>query len=303
MKKINNKFFKYIFLIIASLTLALFFTSVQELKLGNAYQTVKPGNLIKSNKDIIADNFYQSAKFENEFLQNIVITLTATTSDKWTNENDKNGAKEVLENVKQIKFFIENRKNNEIYTNTKNKSSDEFKSKESGYYNIDINFSNGEGLYIRNINNTVKQGKFDTTRFNGLWDDDDLSINMIYPKEPSEYSKDKYFYENDLLNFYNDFKYNINIVDDLITTAIVSGLIGLLSLILYSINKSKLFKKQYLKLSKIPIEIYIGFICIAGYYSAMYFSYIPSITIKFTFILLVLMFISYVNTFSDKKIY
>lgn len=301
MKKIDNKFLKYIFLIIASLALALFFTCVQELKLGNAYQTVKPGNLIRDNKSIISDNFYESAKFENEFLQNIVITLTGSTSDKWTNEDDKNDAKEVLKDVNQIKFFIENRKNNEIYTNTKSKSSDEFKSKESGYCNIDINFSKGEGLYIRNINNAIKQAKFDTNTFRGLWDDDDLSINMIYPKEPSEYSKDKYFYEGDLLNFYNDFKYNINIVNDLITTAIVSVAIGLLSLILYSINKSKLFKKQYLKLSKIPIEIYIGFICIAGYYSAMYFSYIPSITIKFTFILLVLMFISYVNTFNDKK--
>lgn len=301
MKKIDNKFLKYIFLIIASLALAVFFTCVQELKLGNAYQTVKPGNLIRNDKSIISDNFYESAKFENEFLQNIVITLTGSTSDKWSNENDKNDAKEVLKDVNQIKFFIENRKNNEIYTNTKSKSSDEFKSKESGYCNIDINFSNGEGLYIRNINNAIKQAKFDTNRFNGLWDDDNLSINMIYPKEPSEYSKDKYFYEGDLLNFYNDFKYNINIVNDLITTSIVSGAIGLLALILYSINKSKLFKKQYLKLSKIPIEIYIGFICIAGYYSSMYFSYIPSITIKFAFILLVLMFISYVNTFNEKK--
>lgn len=301
MKKIDNKFLKYIFLIIASLALALFFTCVQELKLGNEYQTVKPGNLIRDNKSIISDNFYESAKFENEFLQNIVITLTGSTSDKWTNEDDKNDAKEVLKDVNQIKFFIENRKNNEIYTNTKSKSSDEFKSKESGYCNIDINFSKGEGLYIRNINNAIKQAKFDTNTFRGLWDDDDLSINMIYPKEPSEYSKDKYFYEGDLLNFYNDFKYNINIVNDLITTAIVSVAIGLLSLILYSINKSKLFKKQYLKLSKIPIEIYIGFICIVGYYSSMYFSYIPSISIKFTFILLVTMFISYVNTFNDKK--
>lgn len=301
MKKIDNKFLKYIFLIIASLALALFFTCVQELKLGNEYQTVKPGNLIRDNKSIISDNFYESAKFENEFLQNIVITLTGSTSDKWTNEDDKNDAKEVLKDVNQIKFFIENRKNNEIYTNTKSKSSDEFKSKESGYCNIDINFSKGEGLYIRNINNAIKQAKFDTNTFRGLWDDDDLSINMIYPKEPSEYSKDKYFYEGDLLNFYNDFKYNINIVNDLITTAIVSVAIGLLSLILYSINKSKLFKKQYLKLSKIPIEIYIGFICIVGYYSSMYFSYIPSISIKFTFILLVMMFISYVNTFNDKK--
>lgn len=301
MKKIDNKFLKYIFLIIASLALALFFTCVQELKLGNEYQTVKPGNLIRDNKSIISDNFYESAKFENEFLQNIVITLTGSTSDKWTNEDDKNDAKEVLKDVNQIKFFIENRKNNEIYTNTKSKSSDEFKSKESGYCNIDINFSKGEGLYIRNINNAIKQAKFDTNTFRGLWDDDDLSINMIYPKEPSEYSKYKYFYEGDLLNFYNDFKYNINIVNDLITTAIVSVAIGLLSLILYSINKSKLFKKQYLKLSKIPIEIYIGFICIVGYYSSMYFSYIPSISIKFTFILLVMMFISYVNTFNDKK--
>lgn len=301
MKKIDNKFLKYIFLIIASLALALFFTCVQELKLGNEYQTVKPGNLIRDNKSIISDNFYESAKFENEFLQNIVITLTGSTSDKWTNEDDKNDAKEVLKDVNQIKFFIENRKNNEIYTNTKSKSSDEFKSKESGYCNIDINFSKGEGLYIRNINNAIKQAKFDTNTFRGLWDDDDLSINMIYPKEPSEYSKDKYFYEGDLLNFYNDFKYNINIVNDLITTVIVSVAIGLLSLILYSINKSKLFKKQYLKLSKIPIEIYIGFICIVGYYSSMYFSYIPSISIKFTFILLMMMFISYVNTFNDKK--
>lgn len=300
MRNINNKKLKYVFLIIATIAWSLFYINTQEIFSGTAYQAVKPGNLLNKDKKIISDNLYETEKFENEFLQNILITIPITISEKGYFDKDRNDAKDVLKNVTQTKFFIENKSNNKIYTNTKNKNMNEFKSKEKNYCNIELDFVDGNTLYAKTIDNNKKATHVDTTTFQGL-SYEPVRINMAFPKKPIENNKDGYFYDDDLVNEYNDFVYYKDKINKLILVSVTTFLVGAISSILCLTNKARLFKSEKSLYNKIPLELNLLIIFIMGYYSNLKFSYIPSFIIKTVFVLMSLVLMENFIGLTNKK--
>ncbi|MDK2586848.1 sensor histidine kinase [Romboutsia sedimentorum] len=300
MRNINNKKLKYVFLIIATISWSLFYINTQEIFSGTAYQVVKPGNLLNKDKKIISDNLYETAKFENEFLRNIFTTATMIVSNNEYTEEDINWAKDVLKNVTQTKLFIENKSKNKIYTNMKSKNMNEFKSKEKDYCNIELDFVEDNTFYAKTIDNNKKSIHTYEGIFKGLTYDD-VKINMTFPKKPIENNKDKSFYDDELVNYYNDFVYYKDKIDKLILVSVTTFLVAVISSILCLTNKGRLFKSEKSLYNKIPLELNLLIIFIMGYYSNLKFSYIPSLTIKTVFVLTILVFIENFIGLTNKK--
>ena len=300
MRNINNKKLKYVFLIIATIAWSLFYINTQEIFSGTAYQVVKPGNLLNKDKKIISDNLYETAKFENGFLQNILTTANMIPSNGKNSEVDINWAKDVLKNVTQTKLFIESGYNNKSYTNTKSKNMNEFKSKEKNYCNIELDFVDGNHLYAKTIDNNKKA----TPAFEGIFNwltYENVRINMAFPKKPIENNKDGYFYDEDLVNDYNDFVYYKDKIDKLILVSVTTFLVGVISSILCLTNKARLFKSEKSLYNKIPLELNLLIIFIMGYYSNLKFSYIPSFILKIVFVLTILVLVENFIGLTNKK--
>ncbi|MDK2564190.1 sensor histidine kinase [Romboutsia sedimentorum] len=307
MRNINNKKLKYVFLIIATIAWSLFYINTQEIFSGTAYQAVKPGNLLNKDKKIISDNLYETEKFENEFLSNIVGSISAMISEEKDYENkryyeiDTNKAKESLKNITKTKLFIENGSNNRIYTNTKYKNINEFNSKENDYCNIEIDaLNNGGTLYSKTIDNEKKIVELDEVLFLGAYIPSD-KINILLPKKPIENIKDKSFYDDELVNDYNDFVYYKDKINKLILVSVTTFLVGAISSILCLTNKARLFKSEKSLYNKIPLELNLLIIFIMGYYSNLKFSYIPSFIIKTVFVLMSLALVENFIGLTNKK--
>lgn len=307
MRNINNKKLKYVFLIIATISWSLFYINTQEIVCGTAYQVVKPGDLLNKDKKIISDNLYETAKFENQFLSNTIGSIDAMVLEEKDYENKKdyeiytNKAKESLKNVTQIKFFIENGSNNKTYTNTKYKNINEFKLKENDYCNIEIDSINNDGiLYSKTIDNEKKITELNDKLFGGAYIPSE-KINIVLPKKPIENIKDKSFYDDELVNDYNDFVYYKDKIDKLILVSVTTFLVGAISSILCLINKARLFKSEKSLYNKIPLEINLLIISIMGVVSIVILGLSMAFVIKFVFALTILVFIKNFIGLTNKK--
>ena len=299
MKKTNKKILKFITLIILLISTAIFGAIVGDLFFGYTYRQIKPSNLIKNSNIQHASNFFESDAFESNVLQNILTSMEISTSSKYPKE-DIVDARRRLDEIKGMKFFIENNSTGEVYSNTSFINNEEFRKYQKDYYNLDIDFQDNSVTYTKIINN--KRNVYKLNRANNYWGtEDNLKISMSLPKQIN-YKLDYY----DSLGFkwnYNQFEHYKNLSKDLIKVLIISAIISIISLITFIKNKEKLINKDSLILKiykKIPLEIYIFIFLVLGMFAVLDVSSRWSVILKFIFLSFTFIWISYFINL-DKK--
>lgn len=291
MKKTNKKILKFITLIILLISTAICGAIAGDLFFGYTYRQIKPSNLINNSNIPHASNFFESDAFESNVLPNIVTSMEISTSSKYPKE-DIVDARRRLDEIKGMKFFIENNSTGEVYSNTSFINNEEFRKYQKDYYNLDIDFQDNSVTYTKIINN--KRNEYKLNRANNYWGtEENLKISMSLPKQIN-YKLDYY----DSLGFkwnYNQFQHYKNLSKDLIKVLIISAIISIISLITFIKNKEKLINKDSLILkiyTRIPLEIYTFIFLVLGMFSILDVSSRWSVILKFIFLSFVFIWIS-----------
>jgi signal transduction histidine kinase len=289
MKKLNNKGFKYVCLILLLISTSIFGATLEELIYGYSYNRINHSYILNNDKKIYADNFYETDKFDNELLQNILNRMyVVTSSEEIYGEQSKADAKKALDEFNDIKFFVKNDLNNNIYTNTGYKTNDEFRRNEKDYCNLEIDFNDNSDTYTKIIDNKRTSAKTTRDLFRGI-PKDNLTISIALPEKPNEP------YDTMGINsYYYEFEHYKELSNNLFKILIVSGIIAIISFIAYMINKKELINKESLIFKiykKIPLEIYILMFCITGFLAIIEVQYIISIIFKFVFLTLIFIWI------------
>ncbi|MDU0296313.1 hypothetical protein RWY47_05420, partial [Paraclostridium sp. MRS3W1] len=268
MKKINKKILKFITLIILLISTAICGAIAGDLFFGYTYRQIKPSNLINNSNIPHASNFFESDAFESRILPNILTSMEISTSSKYPKEEIVD-ARRRLDEIKGMKFFIENNSTGEVYSNTSFINNEEFRKYQKDYYNLDIDFQDNSVTYTKIINN--KRNEYKLNRANNYWGtEENLKISMSLPKQIN-YKLDYY----DSLGFkwnYNQFQHYKNLSKDLIKVLIISAIISIISLITFIKNKEKLINKDSLILkiyTRIPLEIYTFIFLVLGMFSIL----------------------------------
>ncbi|MGL5756268.1 MAG: sensor histidine kinase [Paraclostridium sp.] len=280
--KINNKGFKYVCLILLLISTSIFGATLEESIYGNTYERIKQSTISNNDKKIYADNFYESDKFDNELLQNILDRMyVATSSKEMYGEQSKIDARRELDDFKDMKFFIKNDLNNNIYTNTKYKTNDEFRKNQKDYCNLEVDFNDSGDTYTKIIDNKRISVKTNRHLFWGI-PKDNLTISISLPEKPNE-SYDTFGFSS----YYYEFEHYKELSISLFKGLMVSGISAIISFIAYLINKKELINKESLILrvyKKMPLEIYILMFCISGFLAIINVQYIISIILKLIFL-------------------
>lgn len=291
MKKTNKKILKFITLIILLISTAICGAIAGDLFFGYTYRQIKPSNLINNSNIPHASNFFESDAFESRILPNILTSMEISTSSKYPKE-DIVDARRRLDEIKGMKFFIENNSTGEVYSNTSFINNEEFRKYQKDYYNLDIDFQDNSVTYTKIINN--KRNEYKLNRANNYWGtEENLKISMSLPKQIN-YKLDYY----DSLGFkwnYNQFQHYKNLSKDLIKVLIISATISIISLITFIKNKEKLINKDSLILkiyTRIPLEIYTFIFLVLGMFSILDVSSRWSVILKFIFLSFVFIWIS-----------
>lgn len=291
MKKTNKKILKFITLIILLISTAICGAIAGDLFFGYTNRQIKASDLIKNSNIEHASNFFESDAFESNVLPNIVTSMEISTSSKYPKE-DIVDARRRLDEIKGMKFFIENNSTGEVYSNTSFINNEEFRKYQKDYYNLDIDFQDNSVTYTKIINN--KRNEYKLNRANNYWGtEENLKISMSLPKQIN-YKLDYY----DSLGFkwnYNQFQHYKNLSKDLIKVLIISAIISIISLITFIKNKEKLINKDSLILkiyTRIPLEIYTFIFLILGMFSILDVSSRWSVILKFIFLSFVFIWIS-----------
>lgn len=291
MKKTNKKILKFITLIILLISTAICGAIAGDLFFGYTYRQIKPSNLINNSNIPHASNFFESDAFESRILPNILTSMEISTSSKYPKEEIVD-ARRRLDEIKGMKFFIENNSTGEVYSNTSFINNEEFKKYQKDYYNLDIDFQDNSVTYTKIINN--KRNEYKLNRANNYWGtEENLKISMSLPKQIN-YKLDYY----DSLGFkwnYNQFQHYKNLSKDLIKVLIISAIISIISLITFIKNKEKLINKDSLILkiyTRIPLEIYTFIFLVLGMFSILDVSSRWSVILKFIFLSFVFIWIS-----------
>lgn len=291
MKKTNKKILKFITLIILLISTAICGAIAGDLFFGYTYRQIKPSNLINNSNIPHASNFFESDAFESRILPNILTSMEISTSSKYPKEEIVD-ARRRLDEIKGMKFFIENNSTGEVYSNTSFINNEEFRKYQKDYYNLDIDFQDNSVTYTKIINN--KRNEYKLNRANNYWGtEENLKISMSLPKQIN-YKLDYY----DSLGFkwnYNQFQHYKNLSKDLIKVLIISAIISIISLITFIKNKEKLINKDSLILkiyTRIPLEIYTFIFLVLGMFSILDVSSRWSVILKFIFLSFVFIWIS-----------
>lgn len=291
MKKTNKKILKFITLIILLISTAICGAIAGDLFFGYTYRQIKPSNLINNSNIPHASNFFESDAFESRILPNILTSMEISTSSKYPKE-DIVDARRRLDEIKGMKFFIENNSTGDVYSNTSFINNEEFRKYQKDYYNLDIDFQDNSVTYTKIINN--KRNEYKLNRANNYWGtEENLKISMSLPKQIN-YKLDYY----DSLGFkwnYNQFQHYKNLSKDLIKVLIISAIISIISLITFIKNKEKLINKDSLILkiyTRIPLEIYTFIFLVLGMFSILDVSSRWSVILKFIFLSFVFIWIS-----------
>ncbi|MCE9674345.1 sensor histidine kinase [Paraclostridium bifermentans] len=290
-KKTNKKILKFITLIILLISTAICGAIAGDLFFGYTYRQIKPSNLINNSNIPHASNFFESDAFESRILPNILTSMEISTSSKYPKE-DIVDARRRLDEIKGMKFFIENNSTGEVYSNTSFINNEEFRKYQKDYYNLDIDFQDNSVTYTKIINN--KRNEYKLNRANNYWGtEENLKISMSLPKQIN-YKLDYY----DSWGFkwnYNQFQHYKNLSKDLIKVLIISAIISIISLITFIKNKEKLINKDSLILkiyTRIPLEIYTFIFLVLGMFSILDVSSRWSVILKFIFLSFVFIWIS-----------
>ncbi|MGL5329383.1 MAG: sensor histidine kinase [Peptostreptococcaceae bacterium] len=248
-------------------------------------------------KKILEDDFYKSNYFENYTINPIVTWIYNSvineedslqqekfmlegTYSTWDEEKQKDieivptkedaikGLEEIkkdsikeLDKIKNAKFIVADNKDNIIYTNTKYKNIEEYENNIDDYVDIKITRNLNEGPeYIKNIDN--KNSFDDVYRIYGLLNriyNDDLEIRLSFPKIMKE---GDYLYKD-----YSNYNKSVEIIKFIAKAIVVNIIVFIVSFIIYKLIKVSIFKEEskfiYI-LTKIPLEIWLSVLVLAG---------------------------------------
>ncbi|CEO09326.1 two-component sensor histidine kinase [[Clostridium] sordellii] len=302
MDKVNKdkRGIKFIFLIIFLASISIFLATVQQLMFGYEIHVTRQSSLLNKNNKIYADTFFETNMFDNSVLQELVDRMVKVTSNSNDYENESiEDARNMLNELKDIKFFVKNNSTGKIYTNTNYESNEDFRKNQKDYCNLEIDLNNSKSTYSKIIDNKRMSSKIDKDYF---WStqgkSEPISISISTPKEINNYDS------FEIKQFQYDFKYSRNYVDTLFKVLISSGVISIISLIACIKIKGKLINKDGILLKiyrRIPIEIYIVGISILLFSLILDFGYIVSIIAKFIAITLLTIWIIYFKNLDKKK--
>lgn len=291
---------KFVFLIIFLASISIFLATGQQLMFGYEIHVTRQSSLLNKNNKIYADTFFETNMFDNSVLQELVDRMVKVTSNSNDYENESiEDARNMLNELKDIKFFVKNNSTGKIYTNTNYESNEDFRKNQKDYCNLEIDLNNSKSTYSKIIDNKRMSSKIDKDYF---WStqgkSEPISISISTPKEINNYDS------FEIKQFQYDFKYSRNYVDTLFKVLISSGVISIISLIACIKIKGKLINKDGILLKiyrKIPIEIYIVGISILIFSLILDFGYIVSIIAKFIAITLLTIWIIYFKNLDKKK--
>ncbi|CEK34825.1 two-component sensor histidine kinase,Alkaline phosphatase synthesis sensor protein phoR,signal transduction histidine-protein kinase BaeS,Predicted periplasmic ligand-binding sensor domain,phosphate regulon sensor kinase PhoR,His Kinase A (phospho-acceptor) domain [[Clostridium] sordellii] len=302
MDKVNKdkRGIKFIFLIIFLASISIFLATGQQLMFGYEIHVTRQSSLLNKNNKIYADTFFETNMFDNSVLQELVDRMVKVTSNSNDYENESiEDARNMLNELKDIKFFVKNNSTGKIYTNTNYESNEDFRKNQKDYCNLEIDLNNSKSTYSKIIDNKRMSSKIDKDYF---WStqgkSEPISISISTPKEINNYDS------FEIKQFQYDFKYYRNYIDTLFKVLISSGVISIISLIACIKIKGKLINKDGILLKiyrKIPIEIYIVGISILLFSLILDFGYIVSIIAKFIAITLLTIWIIYFKNLDKKK--
>lgn len=256
----NNRVIKFVLLILTLMSLSILIASIPTtLGLANQSQGVVT-SYMHDDKKLIEDDFFRSKAFDEGTLRPLVYQLSMVIQDTTTLEGDTKkeienkikSSKEQLGYYNNIEYFSINDETGEYYTNTRFKSKSEFKSKDRGYYKVEIK-SVGYNLdYTKKIGNKVFEKANVNVRIGDLMQVEDCEIYISIPQKLVV--GDNIYWNN--YQFVRDTKLfkAIAILD------IVTFVVFIASLILYKKVKVNLLGKEskFINLyNKIPLEIII----------------------------------------------
>ncbi|MDQ0556716.1 sensor histidine kinase [Paraclostridium ghonii] len=285
MKKKQKKGLKFITLIILLASTAILGATLGELRFGDTYQHMRFSDIVDKSNKLYADNFFESNFFENYTLQMILSDMEVSTSkiQRYT-EEEILGARNRLDELKDIKFFVENDSTGISYTNTNFGSNDEFRKYQKDYCNLEFAFKGDLVSYTKVIDNKQNAYKVSREKFNGVIQDN-INISMSFPKEPINNSYVSG--GNDFNTDYYGFEYYKNLSKNSTRILITSAIISFISLIAFIKNKENLIndKSSILKMhKKIPLEVYIFIFLILGFLAVSPLSLWGSAILKFIFL-------------------
>ncbi|CEP42430.1 HAMP domain-containing sensor histidine kinase [Paraclostridium sordellii] len=305
MDKVNKdkRGIKFVFLIIFLASISIFLATGQKMITGYEAHATKQSNLLNldGDKKLYADTFFETNVFDNQVLQNLIDKMIVSISNSYENESIED-ARNMLNEFKDIKFFVKNNSTGKIYTNTNYKTNEDFRKNQKDYCNLEIDLSNSKSTYTKIIDKKRISSKVDKDYFWGMQgNSDSISISISTPKDMNDYD------QFGLKSYQDNFKYYSNHIDTLFKVLISSGIVSIISLIACIKIKGKLINKDGILLKiyrKIPIEIYIVGISILLFSLILDFGYdfgyIVSIIAKFIAITLLTIWIIYFKNL-DKK--
>lgn len=305
MDKVNKdkRGIKFIFLIIFLASISIFLATGQKMLMGYEFYAIKQSNILNldGDKKLYADTFFETNMFDNEVLQNLIDKMVISTSNSNNYENESiEDARNMLNEFKDIKFFVKNNSTGKVYTNTNYKTNEDFRKNQNDYCNLEIDLSNSKSTYSKIIDKKRISSKVDKNYFWGIQgNSDSISISISIPKEINNYDD-----SIALGSYQDDFKYYRNHIDTLFKVLISSGVISIISLIACIKIRGKLINKDGILLKiyrRIPIEIYIVGISILLFSLILDFGYIVSIIAKFIAITLLTIWIIYFKNLDKKK--
>lgn len=300
MDKVNKdkRGIKFVFLIIFLASISIFIATGQKMMFGYEIHVARQSSLLNKNNKIYADTFFETNVFDNQILQNLIDKMIVATSNDYENESIED-ARNMLNEFKDIKFFVKNNSTGKIYTNTNYKTNEDFRKNQNDYCNLEIDLNNSKSTYTKIIDKKRLSSSVYANSFWGMQgNSDSISISISIPKDMNDYD------QFGLKSYQDDFKYYSNHIDTLFKVLISSGIISIISLIAFIKIKGKLINKDGILLKiyrRIPIEIYIVGISILLFSLILDFGYIVSIIAKFIASTLLTIWIIYFKNLDKKK--
>lgn len=302
MKKTHKKILKFITLIVLLVSASIFIVTLEELRFGDTYQSTRSSNIAGSSNKVYANNFFETDTFDNRVLQNMLDSMTIGTLSTQIRaergEEDIVNAKNRLDELKDIKFFVKNDSTGVSYSNTKFRSNEEFRKIQKDYCNLEIDFSNNIDTYTKTIDSKRTSYRTNRQLFWGI-SEDDFTISISFPKESSS----DYYSIMGFNDYYDRFEYYKDLSKKLNKILITSAIISIISLIAFIKNKEKIINKDSLILkiyTKIPLEIYVFIFLVLGSFIVLDVRSRWAVILKFVFLSFTCIWISYFINLDSK---
>ena len=304
----QKKGLKFSFLVVAlkslSVLLAITPYAINLTTSGRGVMT----SYMHKDKKLIENNFYKSNAFDNALIRPLLYwTGTSIIDVDNYEDNDyknyieitKKSARQQLSYIKNIKYIAVNKETNEVYSNTDNKSIEDFKKNTSEECEIDLSCRNDVISYTKLLDNK----KFTESNANRYlrnvihYDLEDFEVCISINKNFENYG-----YYDKILEIKNDFDNYVFIFKVMIIISIVALILFIVCSGAYKKMKVEVLDKEskYLKLYNIiPLDVYIiaGICALVGLISI-----IESYFIGFTHILDTLIY-SFIYIFGLLTIY